>query len=129
MPDYTYCLDQVHIYLLDDQENQMNEHTILENLLEILIQIRHPTCNGNARSSHPEVFCKKGVYRNFTRFTGKPLCQSLFLTQVFSCEFCEIFKNTSLHRTPLVAASEMQINELQLTRELSEHLYTVKFLS
>ena len=30
------------------------------------------------------------------------------LTQVFSCEFCEISKNTSLHRTPLVAASEFK---------------------
>ena len=28
------------------------------------------------------------------------------LAQVFSCEFCEIFKNTFSHRTPLVAASE-----------------------
>ena len=29
-------------------------------------------------SSLPEVFCKKGVLRNFTRFTRKYLCQSLF---------------------------------------------------
>ena len=29
------------------------------------------------RSSHPEVFCKKGVLRNFAKFTGKYLCQSL----------------------------------------------------
>ena len=28
------------------------------------------------------------------------------LVQVFSCEFCEISKNTFLHRTPLVTASE-----------------------
>ena len=28
----------------------------------------------NFRSSRPEVFCKKGVPRNFTKFTGKPLC-------------------------------------------------------
>ena len=28
------------------------------------------------------------------------------LTQVFSCEFCEISKNTFCYRTPLVAASE-----------------------
>lgn len=48
LPGYTYCLDQVHIYLLDDQGNQMNEHTLLENLLAILIQIRHLTCHGNA---------------------------------------------------------------------------------
>ena len=68
------------------------------------------------RSSRPEVFCKKSVLRNFTKFPGKYLCQSLIfnkvaglrleiLAQVFSCEFCEISKNTFLHRTPLVAAS------------------------
>ena len=28
------------------------------------------------------------------------------LGEVFSCEFCEIFKNTFFYRTPLVAASE-----------------------
>ena len=49
------------------------------------------------------------------------MCQSLFfnkaaglglnfikketLAHVFSCEFCEIFKNTYFYRTPLVAAS------------------------
>ena len=63
----------------------------------------------SCRSSCPEVFCEKGVLRNFTKFTGKHLCQSLFfskvaglrpvtllkktLAQLFSCEFCEIFKN------------------------------------
>ena len=49
---------------------------------------------------------KKGVLRNFIKFTGKDLCQSLFcvphtcnfikketLVQVFSCKFCEISKN------------------------------------
>ena len=36
----------------------------------------------NNRSSHPEVFCKKGVLRNFTNFTGKHLCQSLFFNKV-----------------------------------------------
>ena len=62
------------------------------------------------RSSRPEMFCKKGVLKNFAIFTGKQLCQRLFfnkvagatcnfikketLAQVFSCEFCEIFKNT-----------------------------------
>ena len=72
------------------------------------------------RSSHPEVFFKKGVFRNFTKLTGKHLCQSLFfnkvvglacnfittetLGQVFSCELCEISKNTYSNRTPPVAA-------------------------
>ena len=74
-----------------------------------------------SRSSRPEVFCKKAVLRNFTKFTVKHLCKSLFfnkvagglnfikkvtLPQVFYCEFCEISKKTFLHRTPLVAASQ-----------------------
>ena len=69
------------------------------------------------RSSHLEVFYKKGVLRNFAKFAKKLLCKSLFfnkvvggacnfikketLTQVFSCEFCEISKNTFSCRTPL----------------------------
>ena len=68
---------------------------------------------GSYRSSHPEVFFKKGILKNFAKFTGKRLCYSLFfdkvaglrpgkefLAQVFTCEFCEIFK------TPPVAVSE-----------------------
>ena len=30
----------------------------------------------------PEVFCKKDVLRNFAKFTGKHLCQSLFFNKV-----------------------------------------------
>ena len=33
------------------------------------------------RSSRPEVFCKKGVLRNFAKFTGKHLCQRLFFNK------------------------------------------------
>ena len=33
------------------------------------------------RSTRPEVFCKKGVLRNFAEFTGKHLCQSLFFNK------------------------------------------------
>ena len=48
------------------------------------------------RSSHRRCSVKKGVLRNFAKFTGKHLCNFLkkeTLAQVFSCEFCEIFKN------------------------------------
>ena len=73
------------------------------------------------RSSSLGVFCKTGILENSTKFTGKYLCQSLFfnrvaalrpatllkkrLTQVFSCEICEIFKSTFFYRTSRVAAS------------------------
>ena len=33
-------------------------------------------------SSHPKVFCKKGVLRNFAKFTGTHLCQSPFLIKL-----------------------------------------------
>ena len=61
------------------------------------------------------MFCKEGVFRNFTKFAGKRLGQGLLFldkssldveAQAFSCEFCEISRSTFLHRTPLVAASE-----------------------
>ena len=34
------------------------------------------------RGSCPEVFCKKGVLKNFAKFTGKHLSQSLFLIKL-----------------------------------------------
>ena len=34
------------------------------------------------RGSRPEVFCKEAVLRNFIKFTGKHLCQSLFFNKV-----------------------------------------------
>ena len=90
-------------------------------LVNFLYSLKHLFPCG---SSRPEVFCKKSVLRKFTKFTGKHMCQSLFLNkiaglrpkacsfikeetlaQVFSGEICEISKNIFFHRTPLVAAS------------------------
>ena len=62
------------------------------------------------------MFCKKGALRNFEKFTGKHLRQSLYrsdcnfikketLAQVFSSEYCEISKNIFSYRTPPMAAS------------------------
>ena len=85
---------------------------------------------------------KKGVLKNFTKFTGKHLCQGLFLTelqvsglqlylkkealtQVFSCKLCEIFKNTFIHRTPPVAASintEKWGHVLSLKEKLTDNI-------
>ena len=38
-------------------------------------------------SSLPEVFCKKGGLRNFAKFTGKHLCQSLNFAKVLRTPF------------------------------------------
>ena len=40
------------------------------------------------RSIRPEVFCKKGVLKNVTKFTGKHMCQNLFFNKV-GC-FCTL---------------------------------------
>ena len=62
------------------------------------------------RSSRPKDFCKKAALRDFAKFTGKHLCQSLLIHKVVgqgrqhylkrdpgtdvSYEFCEIWKNS-----------------------------------
>ena len=67
------------------------------------------------------MFCKKGVLRNVTKFTGKHLCQSLFFNklqtqglQPYSTRYSRTgiflwilwnFKEHLFYRTPLVAAS------------------------
>ena len=43
-------------------------------------------------SSGPEVFCKKGVFRNFIKFTGKHLCQSLFFNKIAGLRPQTLFK-------------------------------------
>ena len=74
------------------------------------------------RSSRPDVLCKKSVLRNFTKFTGKHMCQSFFFNNVahhrpatllkkrlwrrcFPVNFVE-FLWTPFFRTPQAAASE-----------------------
>ena len=64
------------------------------------------------RSSHWRCSVRKGVLRNFAKFTGKHLCESLFikketLAQVFSYKFCEISKNTFFRAHLGATASEV----------------------
>ena len=67
------------------------------------------------RSSYQRCSVKKGVLRNFAKFTEKHLCQRLFfnkketLAQVFSCEFREISKNTFFTEHLWTNASENNV--------------------
>ena len=45
-----------------------------------------------------EVFCKKSVLKNFAKFTGKHLCQSLFLNKVAGLGPATLFKKRLWHR-------------------------------
>ena len=69
------------------------------------------------RSSHWKCTVKKGVLINFTTFTGKHVCQSLFfkketLAQVLSCKFWETSKNAFFTEHPLATASKSVIWKL-----------------
>ena len=50
------------------------------------------------RSSRPEVFYKTGVLRNFTKFTGKHLCQSLFFNKITGLSPATLLKKRLWHR-------------------------------
>ena len=69
------------------------------------------------RSSHQRCSIKKGVLRNFIKFTGKHLCQGLFFNKV----------EHRIYRTPSVAASSSLMNvKGDLTKvEISEHLIKI----
>ena len=64
---------------------------ILVTLIMIYVVIKH-------RSSHPEVFCKKGVLRNFAKFPGKHLPQSLYFNKVASLRPATSFKKRLWHK-------------------------------
>ena len=46
------------------------------------VKVKKKPCQPLERNSRPQVLCKKGVLRNFGKFTGKHLCQSLFFNKV-----------------------------------------------
>ena len=81
------------------------------------------TLISSTRSNHRRCSMKIGVLENFTKFTGKQLHQSLYFktpTQVFSFEFCEIFKNTFFVNTS-------GLLRLHLLREISSSLIQLVF--
>ena len=57
------------------------------------------------RSSRPDVFCKKGVLRNFAKFTGKHLFQSLSFNKVAGLKLwrkCFPVNFVKISRTPSI---------------------------
>ena len=65
---------------------------------------KHYLKSTNVRS-RPEVFCKEGVLKNFTKVIGKHPCQRLS-HRCFPVNFVKFLRKPFFNRTPLVAASE-----------------------
>ena len=119
-------------YITQQSSRKLNLINML--LAEFVLSVLHLSIY---RSSRPEVFCKKSVLRNITKFTGKHRFSDIFkgyrnafnfikkesLPQVFSCKFCEISKNAFFHRTHLVAASVF--NSIHHGPKLSQQLLKI----
>ena len=68
------------------------------------------------RSSYPEVFFKKGTLRNFAKFTGKHVCQSLCFNKVAGLRSANLFKKILSHRCfPVNFAKFLRTSFLQNT--------------
>ena len=67
-------------------------------VIDILVASRNGGRKIMNRSSRPKVFCKKVALRNFTKFTGKHLCYSIFFNKVagLSPEACNFIKKETL---------------------------------
>ena len=91
-----------------------------------------------SRSSHPEVLCKKWCSKNLNKIHRKtPVPESPFfnknfikketLTQVFSCEFCEISKNTGRLLRYLVSTHSNSTLSLEKTSQRLNIPYRVLY--
>ena len=70
----------------------------------------------NFRSSRLEAFYRKGVLRNFAKFTGKHLCQSLFFNKAASPRLVTLLKKRLWHRSfPVNFAEFLRTSFLQNT--------------
>ena len=67
----------------------------------------------HSRSSRPDMFCKKGVLRNFAKFTGKHLCLSFFFNKVSGDTGVFLWILQNFYRTPLVVASDTLLTLLE----------------
>ena len=65
---------------------------VIEKTLVVTTNLSKPESARLLSSSRPEVFCKKSILKNFTKFTGKHLCQSLFVNKVAGLRYAALLK-------------------------------------
>ena len=123
---------QVYFFVKDTYAHQWPFLCVKKNSKHFYVPFyRKSSSKFISRSSRPEVFCKKSILRNFAKFTGKQLCQSLFFNNVaglrlatslkkrlwrrcFPVNFVKFLRTPFFHRTPLVAASVYRELHIQI---------------
>ena len=109
MASYNYLDQNQQLFclfngLFDDSDDNTKSELSTKYDNKIVFWKMNPTFNDEGQKQPLEVFYRKGVLKNFAKFTGKHLFRSLFFdkfaglkpTQVCSWEFGEIFKNIFL---------------------------------
>ena len=69
------------------------------------------------RSSHRRCSVRKGVLRNFVKFTGKHLCQSLFFDKVVGLRPATLLKKRLWHRCFPVSCEFYEISKITFFTE------------
>ena len=75
--------------------------------------------SSNYKCSHRKCSVKKGAIRNFAKFTGKHLCQSLFLIKLQAWSFAKFL------RTPFLQNTSVRLL-LQTKQYLVWHLFIIQ---
>ena len=67
-------VDKLKLYILKVSFKNKNKSVCLIGISNVTVFFtKKMRDQGNVRSSHPEVFCKKGAVEKFAKFTGKHL--------------------------------------------------------
>ena len=76
-----------------------------------------------------ELFCKKGVLRNFANFTGKHLCWSLFLIELQTFKPAALFKRDSNTDFSLILKTRFVLKIFKLLPWLFGHVKALRWLA
>ena len=80
-------------YKTDRKANRLSSNLLFERLMYL-----HCLIHRTAKSGHRRCSVKKSVLRNFTKFTGKHLCQSLLFNKVAGLRPAILLKKRLCHR-------------------------------
>ena len=87
----------LHAFFQRNENEKRFHRTFLWMYCFLFSSLCRSLCRIKIRNSPPEVFCKKGVLRNFAKFTGKHLCESLLFNKVVSLRPATLLKMRLSH--------------------------------
>ena len=109
---FNLFLENVHFYF-----NTFIHSALLRILGDMLLTIQHDLSNSTIlRNSYQMCSMKRGVFRNFSKFTGTHLCQSPFFSKVEGLRSATLLKKRLWHRcVPMNLANFLRIPFLENT--------------